>query len=238
MSQDTIRVFDTSDLAAAAAGDAFMEGMSYFDTKLAGLATGQTMRPFYDHLVRAENQSSGLFSQITFAQLDEVVSDDQNEASFAEEINKYLLSKLSGGYRAFLDIDGRTSRPDLEAKRYRADLLKNGGLGVQLLGIGLNGHVGFNEPGCHPDSKCRVTALSESTLERNCYHPGTRAVTLGIAEIMSALQIIMVATGAAKSSAIAAMIDGPQSADCPASLLRPHADMKLFLDQAAAKDLS
>ena len=237
MSLCTIRVLDTPDLAAASAGDAFLEGMSDFGSRLAGLAAGRTMHPVYDHLVWAETQSSGLLSQIAFAQLDEVMSESQGEASFADQIDRYLLSRLSGGYRAFLSIDGQTSRPDLEAQRHRADLLESGGLGVQLLGIGVNGHVGFNEPGCHPDSQCRVTALTKSTLERNGYHPGTRAVTLGIAEIMSAQRIIMVATGVAKSSAMKAMIDGPQSADCPASHLRRHTDIKLFLDRAAAKDL-
>ena len=238
MSLCTIRVLDTPNLAAASAGDAFLEGISDFGSRLAGLAAGRTMRPVYDHLVWAETQSSGLFSKTAFAQLDEVVSEGQGEASFADEIDRYLLSRLSGGYRTFLIIDGQTRRPDLEAQRHRADLLESGGLGVQLLGIGVNGHVGFNEPGCDPDSQCRVTALAESTRERNGYHSGTRAVTLGIAEIMSAQRIIMVATGVAKSSAIKAMIDGPQSADCPASHLRRHADIKLFLDQAAAKDLS
>ena len=238
MSLCTIRVLDTPDLAAASAGDAFLEGMSDFGSRLAGLAAGRTMHPVYDHLVWAETQSSGLLSKIAFAQLDEVMSESQGEASFADEIDRYLLSRLSGGYRKFLIIDGQTRRPDLEAQRHRADLLESGGLGVQLLGIGVNGHVGFNEPGCHPDSQCRVTALAESTLERNGYHPGTRAITLGIAEIMSAQRIIMVATGAAKSSAITAMIEGPQSADCPASLLRAHTDMKLFLDRATAKNLS
>ena len=171
MSEVTIHIYDTPDLAAAGVGVAFMEGIADFYPKLAGLAAGKTTHPVYEHLVRTEKHSSGLFSQITFAQLDEVIPSDKDEVSFAEDINKYLLSRLSGGYKAFLDIDRRTSQPDLEAKRHRANLLTNGGLGVQLLGIGVNGHVGFNEPGCHPESECRVAALAESTLERNGYEP-------------------------------------------------------------------
>jgi glucosamine-6-phosphate deaminase len=238
MSQCSIRIFDTPHLAAAAAGDRFLESVSEFGSRLAGLAAGRTMQPVYDHLVSAEAQSSGLFSETAFAQLDEVVSEGGGDASFADEIDSYLLSRLSGGYKTFLTINGQASQPDLEAKRHRAAILENGGLGVQLLGIGVNGHVGFNEPGCEPESQCRVTELADSTLERNGYHPGTRAVTLGIAEIMSAQRIIMVATSAAKSPAITAMIEGPQSGTCPASLLRAHPDLELFLDQAAATDLS
>ena len=238
MSRCSLCVFDMPHLAAIAAGDAFMEGVSNFGSRLAGLATGRTMHPVYGHLVLAETRSCGLFSETAFVQLDEVMSEVRGEASFAEEIDRYLLSRLSGGYRTFLAIDGQATQPDLEAKRHRTALLESGGLGVQLLGIGVNGHVGFNEPGCHPNSQCRVTALAKSTLKRNGYHYGMRAITFGIAEIISAQRIIIVATGAAKSTAIKAMIEGPQSADCPASLLRTHADIKLFLDRAAAKDLS
>ena len=214
----SVRVFDTPHLAAAAAGEAFIDGVSEFNRRLAGVAAGRTMKPVYDHLVSAEARSSGLFSRTTFVQLDEVVSAVRGDASFSEEIDRHLLSRLSGGYRTFLVINGQTNQPDVEANRHRATILENGGLGVQLLGIGVNGHVGFNEPGCEPDSRCRVTELAKSTLERNGYAPGTRAVTLGIAEITSAQRIIIVATGAAKSPAIAAMIEGSQSTGCPASL--------------------
>ena len=234
----SVRVFDTPQLAAAAAGDAFIDGVSEFSMRLAGLAAGHTMKPVYDHLVSAEARSSGLFSRTAFVQLDEVVSPVWGDANFSEEIDRHLLSRLSGGYRTFLVINGQTNQPDVEANRHRAAILENGGLGVQLLGIGVNGHVGFNEPGCEPDSRCRVTKLAKSTLERNGYPSGTRAVTLGIAEITSAQRIIMVATGAAKSPAIAAMIEGSKSTGCPASLLRGHPNLALFLDRAAAKDLS
>ena len=95
MYQCSIRVFDTPHLTAAAAGDAFMEGVSDFGSRLAGLAAGRTMHPIYDHLVLAETRSSGLFSETAFAQLDEVLSKDRGEASFADEIDRYLLSRLS-----------------------------------------------------------------------------------------------------------------------------------------------
>ena len=238
MSRCNVGVFDSPYHAAVAAGDTFIEGVTENGSKLVGLATGQTMKPVYDHLVSAEDRSRGLFSKTAFVQLDEVVSAARGDASFSDEIDKHLLSRLSGGYRTFLTIDGQATRPDLEAKRHRAAILENGGLGVQLLGIGVNGHVGFNEPGCHPESHCRHTALADSTLERNGYQPGTRAITLGIADIMSAQKIIIVATSTAKSPAVKAMIEGPKSVDCPASLLREHPNMDLFLDRAAAKDLS
>ena len=238
MSRCNVRVFDAPHLATIAAGDAFIEGVSEFGARLAGAATGRTMQAVYDHFVSAEAQSTGLFSKTAFVQLDEVVSAARGDTSFSDEIDRHLLSRLSSGYRTFLTTDGRATRPDLEAKRQRATILENGGLGVQLLGIGVNDHVGFNEPGCEPDSWCRVTELAKSTLERNGYLSGTRTVTLDIAEITSAQRIIMVATGAAKSTAIAAMIEGSPSAGCPASLLQGHPNLALFFNRAAAKDLS
>ena len=238
MPQCSIRVFDTPHLAAAAAGDAFINGVYDFGAKLAGVAASRTMQPVYDHLVSAEARSSGLFCKTAFVQLDEVVSPVRGNTSFSEDIDRHLLSRLSGGYWTFLVINGQANQPDLEANRHRATILENGGLGVQLLSIGVNGHVGFNEPGCEPDSRCRVTELAMSTLERNGYPPGTRAITLGIAEITSAQRIIIVATGTAKSPAVTAMIEGPQSGACPASLLRDHPNLTLLLDRAAAKNLS
>ena len=124
MSRCNVRVFDAPHLAAVAAGDAFIEGVSESGSKLAGLAAGQTMKPVYDHLVFAEDRLRGLFSETAFVQLDEVVSAARSDASFSDEIDKHLLSRLSGGYRTFLTIDGQATRPDLEAKRHRAAILE------------------------------------------------------------------------------------------------------------------
>ena len=165
MPRCSIRVFDTPPLAAAA-GDAFIDGVHEFGARLARVAAGHTMQPVYDYLVSAEARSSGLFSKTAFVQLDEVLSVVRGNNSFSDEIDRHLLSRLSGGYRTFLVINGQANQPDLEANRHWAAILENGGLGVQLLCIDVNGHVAFNEPGCEPDSRCRVTELSMSTLER------------------------------------------------------------------------
>ena len=117
MPQCSIRVFDTSDLAAAAAGNAFIDGVSEFGARLPGVATGRTMQPIYDHLASAEARSSGLVSKTALFQLDEVVSTDRCDTSFSDEIERNLLSRLSGGYRTFLVVNGRANQPDLEANR-------------------------------------------------------------------------------------------------------------------------
>ena len=169
MPRCSIRVFDTYQFAATGAGDAFMDDVYEFNGRLAGVVAGRTMQPIDDHLVSAEARSSRLFSKTTFVQIGEVVSAVHSNTSFSDEIERHLLSRLSGGYRTFLVINGQAKQPDLEANRHRAAILENGGLGAQLLGIGVNDHVGFNEPECEPDSRCRVTELAMNTLERNGY---------------------------------------------------------------------
>ncbi len=117
MPRCSIRVFDTAHLAAAAA--AFIDGVSEFSARLAGVAAGRTMKPVYDHLVSAGARSSGLFSRIAFVQLDEFVSAVRGDTSFCNEIDRHLLSRLSGGYRTFLVINGQANQLDLEANRHR-----------------------------------------------------------------------------------------------------------------------
>ena len=171
MPRCSIRVFDTHHLAATGAGDAFMDNVYEFSERLAGVVAGRTMQPVYDHLVSAEARSSRLFSKTTFVQIGEVVSAVSGNTSFSDEIERHLLSRLSGGYRTFLVINGQAKQPDLEPNRHRAAILENGGLGAQLLSIGVNDHVGFTEPECEPDSRCRVTELAMNALERNGYPP-------------------------------------------------------------------
>jgi glucosamine-6-phosphate deaminase len=179
-----------------------------------------------------------LFVDITFAQLDEILDTSSVASNFSAEIHKSLLSKLKGGYAGFIGIKGLALNPFSEAERHYQNILQAGGWGVQLLGIGINGHVGFNEPDSNKNSICRVTNLAKSTIERNGYDPSARAITLGIADILNARRLVLLATGEAKASAISSMINAPKSANNPAGLLRYHPYILLFLDKAAASHLN
>jgi len=238
MSNDNIFVFEDAGLAASAAADAFIDGALAAGSRPAGLATGRTMVPVYDHLVEAERQSEGLFARTTFSQLDEVLEKTPATNCFSKAIMDSLLSRFESDYAGFMTIDATSPNPVAEADRHHDNIQRAGGLGVQLLGIGVNGHVGFNEPGSAADSRCRVIDLADSTIQRDGYDAGMRGITLGIADILAARRIILVATGAAKATAVEAMIKGPKTIDCPASLLRDHPDIRLFLDRAAAFKLS
>lgn len=238
MDRYNIQVFNDAQLAAAAASEALIEGALASKTSPVGLATGRTMIPVYQNILRIEHQSIGLFADTTFAQLDEILDTSFVASNFSTEIHNSLLSKLKGGYAGFIGINDLALNPFSEAERHYQNILQAGGLGVQLLGIGINGHIGFNEPGSNKNSICRVTNLAKSTIERNGYDRSMRAITLGIADILNARRLVLLATGEAKASAISSMINAPKSANNPASLLRDHPDILLFLDKAAASHLN
>ena len=234
MHSANIFVFEGSEQAAVAANDAFIASARTSGTRPVGLASGQTMTPVYDHLLTIDGQANGLFADTVFLQLDEVIGQTSPVDSFDSEITTSLFLQFRAKPAGFLMIDGQAGDPAGEAICHCSAIRMAGGLAMQLIGIGANGHVGFNEPG----SRCRVVDLAASTIQRNGYNTGMQGITLGIADIQAAEQIILVATGAAKAAAISAMINGPKTPDCPASLLRDHPDIRLFLDKEAASQIS
>jgi glucosamine-6-phosphate deaminase len=124
----------------------------------------------------------------------------------------------------------------------RAAIAAAGGIDLQLLGIGRNGHVAFNEPTSSLGSRTRVKTLTEATRTANApaFAPGPvprQAITMGIATILEARACVMLATGAAKSAAVARMVEGPLGAFCPATALQLHPDATVVLDDAAASGL-
>ena len=234
MRSANIHIFDDPDQAAVAAGDAFIATARLSGGRPVGLATGRTMTPVFEHFVRRDSKTNNLFASTIFSQLDEVLGQRSTNGSFANEIATNLFSQLRAKPAGFLMIDGQADEPATEAARHCHAIHKAGGLAMQMLGIGVNGHVGFNEPGSQKNSQCRVTDLAESTIRRNGYKVGMQGITLGISNILAAEQIILVATGSIKAPAIGAMINGPKTTNCPASLLRDHQDISLFLDKKAA----
>ena len=140
--------------------------------------------------------------------------------------------------------NGSARDPFKEASSYSQRLRLLGGLGVQLLGLGNNGHVGFNEPPCGPDSACRVVTLTSSTRQQNAYAFGDeiacvpkQAITLGFREILLSEEIHLIVTGSAKASILEALINSSCSDQLPASWLRRHQRVFLWADQDAVKGL-
>jgi glucosamine-6-phosphate deaminase len=137
--------------------------------------------------------------------------------------------------------DGAAADPQAEARRYADELAAAGGLGLQVLGLGLNGHVGFNEPPCTSDEGCRCVTLCATTRLANAGAFGgdpeavpRQAISLGLREILAARSLLLVVTGAAKTPVLQRLLRGdPPSPDLPASWLRLHPEVTVVVDREA-----
>lgn len=215
-----------------------------------GLATGATMEPFYAALSRrvaalSEEQQQRLRQTWCSFNLDEYVGlGPEDPESFTATMARLLRTPLGLDHACVHCPDGLADDPVAEARRYRLSLAAAGGLGLQLLGLGRNGHVGFNEPPCGPEAGTRLIDLTAATREQNAFAfagqasavPG-QAITLGLAEILSARQLVLLVTGAAKAEILARALRQPPTADVPASWLQRHPDLLVLADPAAAAGL-
>lgn len=210
-----------------------------------GLATGGTPVGMYEELIQMHRTEGLSFSQATSFNLDEYVG---LEAPHPQSYRTYMQEH----FFAQIDIAAeRTNVPwgdakDLEQEcaRYEQAIAEAGGIDIQVLGIGTNGHIGFNEPGSPASSKTRVVQLTPSTIEANSRYfesveeVPTQAVSMGIATILGARKIVLLASGEAKAQAVRHMLEGEMTPDVPASLLQMHHDVTVIVDAPAASLLS
>lgn len=188
------------------------------------LPTGTTPTPFYARLVKQNNID---WSKITIFMLDSYYPQEPNDPeSFYTYIKNNLLRHISLPEKNFHILGSNTKDPTVECSAYEEAINNAGGLDMAILGIGVNGHIAFNEPGTSFDS---VTHLSK--LQDQKYNYG---LTMGIQTIKQAKKIILLATGKSKATAVKNAIEGPVSQDCPASFLQKHPDTTFFLDDDAA----
>ncbi|EOH96870.1 glucosamine-6-phosphate deaminase [Enterococcus moraviensis ATCC BAA-383] len=212
------------------------EGMNN-GAKVLGLATGSTPETLYKEMTSSDLD----FTEMTSVNLDEYVGlggdDDQSYRYF---MNDQLFIK-----KPFKDTyvpNGKAEDLAAECKHYES-IIDSNPIDIQILGIGQNGHIGFNEPGTPLDSLTHVVELTESTINANKRNfekvedVPTRAVSMGIGSIMKGKKMILMAYGEAKADAIKGMIDGPVSVDLPASALQNHSDVVVIIDEAAASKL-
>lgn len=211
-----------------------------------GLATGATMLPVYAALVEAagrlpDGQSRHLRRHWLSYNLDEYVGlGRRHPGSFAAFMQGRLTEPLGLDPASVRLPDGLAPDPMAEAERYAARIRAAGGIGLQLLGLGVNGHVGFNEPPCAPTSRCRPVRLSAATRRHNAAafagDPAAvpeRAITLGLAEILAARRILLVVTGAAKADVLGRLLRQRPSPDLPASWLQEHPAVEVVADRPA-----
>ena len=205
-----------------------------------GLATGSTPVGMYDELVARYEKGELDFSRVRSVNLDEYypISPD-NAQSYRYFMNKNLFDRVNIDKANTAVPDGSASDPDAECAAYEKKIAALGQVDIQVLGIGQNGHIGFNEPAEALDPLTHRTDLTESTIKANArfFSEGevmpTAALTMGIGTILRAKKIIILANGEAKADAIATLLSGKLTTACPASFLNLHDDVVVICDHAA-----
>jgi glucosamine-6-phosphate deaminase len=210
-----------------------------------GVATGSTPLPVYDALAAMVRSGAVDVSRARIAQLDEYVGlPADHPESYRSVLGRTVLEPLGLGPEAFLGPDGRTADVPAACAAYEEALEAAGGVDLQLLGIGTDGHIGFNEPCSSLASRSRIKTLTEQTRIDNArFFDGDikqvphHVITQGIGTILRARHVVLLATGAAKAAAVAASVEGPVAAVCPASALQLHPHATVVVDEAAAAEL-
>jgi glucosamine-6-phosphate deaminase len=208
-----------------------------------GLPTGTTPVALYRELVRMHREEGLSFARARTFNLDEYLGlaegDPRNFRVWMQE----QLFGLVDLDPANAHIPGCAEEGQSEARRYAALLAAAGGIDLQLLGVGRNGHIGFNEPGSARESRTRVVELARETRADAAAAFGAladvpqRAVTLGVADILDARAVRVLAFGKSKTQVVRRLLGEPIGPELPASFLRGHPDVRLFLDAEAAQGL-
>lgn len=208
--------------------------------RVLGVATGRTPLATYEELITRQRGGRASFVGCDLVLLDEYVGLESNDPrSFRKTIISMLAEPLGIHADHVHAPDGRSGDPDVEAARFERRIADLGGVQLQLLGIGRNGHIGFNEPGTPWTSRTHRVELADMTRLDNADSFGgddlvpATAITQGIATIMSAQSILLLATGEAKSEAMERLLHDEPSPDLPASVLQGHPEVLVVSDQAA-----
>ncbi|MFP3578375.1 MULTISPECIES: glucosamine-6-phosphate deaminase [unclassified Arthrobacter] len=209
-----------------------------------GLATGSSPLPIYDELAR-RHEAEGLdFSQAQGFSLDEYVGlEPGHPESYREVIRREFTDRVNIAPENVHGPNG--AAPDLEAacQEYEDAIKAAGGVDLQILGVGTDGHIGFNEPGSSLASRTRIKTLIEQTRKDNARFFDSiddvphHVVTQGLGTIMDARHVLLVATGAQKAQAVRDFVEGPVAAICAASVLQLHPHATILVDEAAASSL-
>ena len=211
-----------------------------------GLATGSTPVIMYNEMAKAVKAKKVSYSQVKSWNLDEYVGlPGTHDQSYRYFMNENLFKKIDIKLSNTHVLNGLAKDPEKECRAYEAQIKKAGGIDIQVLGIGSDGHIAFNEPGTSLNSRTSVVYLTPSTVKDNArlFFNGDMdkvpksALSMGVGTICEAKKIIMLAFGENKQDAVKGCVEGPVSQFCTASALQYHNDAWIFCDEAAAKKL-
>jgi glucosamine-6-phosphate deaminase len=230
------------DRLAADAVEAVLRGREH---PVLGLATGSSPLGCYAELRRRHREQGLSFARATAFLLDEYVGlPPGHPQRYRAVIDAELTSRVDLRPEAVHGPDGDAYDVPAACRAYDAAIAAAGGVDLQLLGIGTDGHLGFNEPGSSLAGRTRIKTLTARTRQDNARffdHPDEvprHVLTQGLGTILEARRLVLLATGVAKADAVAAAVEGPLTASCPASVLQLHPHASVLLDEAAAKGLA
>lgn len=205
-----------------------------------GLATGSTPEKVYEALVEEYKQGLLDFSRCSTVNLDEYIGlGGDHPQSYRYYMNHILFDRVNVEKKNTFVPDGLCKDPQEECEDYDLRIAQLGGVDLQLLGLGPNGHIGFNEPDDAFAAETHVVQLTDSTRQANSRffasleQVPTQAITMGIGTILRAQKVLLIASGKAKAQAVRAMLCGPVTPKLPASALRFHQDATVIVDQEA-----
>lgn len=226
------------------AAQIFSEQLDKKAASVLGLATGSTPLGLYRELVHLSRANLIDFSRVRTFNLDEYIGlPPDHPASYHSYMHKNLFSKINIPKESTHLPNGMASNIPKHCAEYEEAIRRAGGIDLQLLGLGADGHIAFNEPSSSLSSRTRLKTLTPGTIADNARFFGGEAevprhvITMGIATIMEARHCVVLAVGEAKAGAVAKMVEGPISADCPASILQMHPQCTLIIEDGAASGL-
>lgn len=205
-----------------------------------GFATGSTPVGMYEELCRMYKNGEIDFSAVTSFNLDEYYPiQKQNPESYNFFMYDKLFSHINIKKEKIHIPDGETTNPEKECERYEASITESGGIDLQILGIGVNGHIGFNEPNDNLDAKTHLTSLSKSTIDANSRFFDSsdevpkKAITMGVSTILKSKKIVLLANGKNKHGVIKELLKEKVNTAVPATLLNVHRDVVIICDKEA-----
>ncbi|MDH5617267.1 MAG: glucosamine-6-phosphate deaminase [Gammaproteobacteria bacterium] len=237
-------ILDNAEQVAGYGAKIFKQQLADNPQSVLGLATGSSPLILYRILIELYERGKVSFREVTTFNLDEYLGlSGDHPQSYRYFMNRNLFDHIDIDLANTFVPDGTTADPRAAAREYESKIAEAGGIDVQLLGIGYNGHIGFNEPSSSLGSRTRVKTLTARTIADNArffgkdeYQPHL-SITMGIGTILDAKNVVLLATGESKAAAVRNTIEGPISANCPASALQLHPATTIIVDQAAAAAL-
>ena len=240
-----IKIFATPRAAARALAAAVAAALRDNPRLVLGLPTGRTPIPFYDALITLHRAGRVDFSRATTFNLDEFVGvDASNPSSYRAFMQRHLFDHVNLPRRRIHFLDGAARDLAAVCAGYERAIARAGGIDLLILGLGTNGHIGFNEPNTTLIARTHRTTLSEATRRANAALFGHRvravpheALSMGMATILHARRIVLLATGRTKARSVDRTINGPLTPRTPASFLQLHRGVEVWVDRAAASRL-